>query len=385
VAWRQNGGPVVAAPLLVGDLVVVAGGAGVSALDAGSGAVGWQHEPFGAQDIGSYLSASQPFATTPVAWRDWLIVTEAFFENTYVYDLATGAVIRILPADGCPTIVGDTLLLDGLQHGTQAYRLPGWQPLWKHDNLGSLAVSPALAPHGTAYAAQGFEAQHTYGGLTAFAVATGETVFEVVDHIDRCPLAMEGGHNEDWVTFMPSHVVYAEGLVWTVAGRDHDGWATTEILGLDSATGRPLWTFRLGLDAGPDAAMVAPAASVAVTDATVYFATEQTDATESDTPTAVVHAVDIATRVVRWSTAIPGTAIGSPVLVSDLLYQATANGTVHALERLNGAQRWSIDTGTPIPEGNHTGYHEDGQPVLPADGMLYLRTAEGIVALREVP
>ena len=382
VAWRAPTGPVVAAPLLIGGLLVVAAGGRVCVLDAGTGVERWLREPFG----DAYLPSSMPpFATTPVAWRDWLIVTETVFENVYVYDAASGAVVRTLPGDGCATVVGDTLLLDGIRHGARAFRLPDWQPLWTCDNLGSLAASPALTPDGVAYAAQGFEAQHSYGGVTAFAVGTGTKVFEVADRTDRCPLATNGGHEADWISLMPSHVVFAEGLVWTVAARDHDGWMTTEVVGLDPSTGRTLWTFGLGLDADPDAEMIAPAASVSVAGATVYFATEEAGGTEShpDGRAAVVRAVDVATRAVRWSATVAGAPIGSPVLVSDLLYQATTMGTVHALERRSGAHRWSIDTGAPIPRSGGSGYHEDGQTVIPADGMLYVRTADGIVALRE--
>jgi outer membrane protein assembly factor BamB len=378
VAWRAPAdGPVVAAPLLVGGLLVVAAGGRVCALDAGTGAERWSHEPFG----DAHVPYSPPFVTAPVAWRDWLIVTEQEFENVYVYDAASGAVVRTLPGDGCATVVGDTLLLDGLRHGARALRLPDWQPLWSCDNLGSLGASPALAPNGVAYAAHGFEAQHGFGGVTAFVVATGAKVFEVADRADRCPLAAGGGHHDDWISLMPGHVAYAEGLVWAVAGRDHDGWMTAEILGLDPSTGLPRWTFGLGLDALP------AAASVSVAGATVYFATEEAGGTEphAAAPTAVVRAVDLTTRAVRWSATVSGAVIGAPVLVSDVLYQATTTGTVHALERRDGAHRWSIDTGAPIPRSPDRPYDEDGQTVVPADGMLYVRTADGIVALREAP
>jgi len=383
VAWHApTSGPVVAAPLLVGGLLVVAAGGRVYALDAGTGVERWLHEPF--DDL--HLPYSMPpFVTTPVAWRDWLILTETIFENVYVYDAVSGAVVRTLPGDGCATVVGDMLLLDGYQHGARAFQLPDWQPLWTNDNLGSLAANPALTPDGIAYAAQGFEAQHSYGGVTAFAVDTGTKVFELADRTERCPLATDGGHQADWISLMPRHVVFAEGLVWTVATRDHDGWMTTEILGLDPSTGRTLWTFGLGLDAGPDAEPVVPAASVSVAGATVYFATEEAGGAERhpNARAAVVCAVDLATRAVRWSAAVVGTPIGSPVLVSDVVYQATTMRTVHALERRNGAHRWSIDAGAPIPRSPDTGYHEDQQTIIPANGMLYVRTANGIVALGE--
>jgi outer membrane protein assembly factor BamB len=374
VAWRVPlGGPVTVTPVPAGDLLIVVAGRDLSGVDSRTGEARWRHD----------LNVPGPraaFSTAPAVWRDWLVVTESVHEHALVFEHATGALVRDEPSGGCPTVVGDVLLIDDLHHGARAIRLPTWQPSWQRDNLGSLSASPALGPDATAYAAQGFEANHIHGGLTAYAVATGEKVFEVADWTEPCPVLGEA--EDDWLALMPAHPVYAEGLVWVVAGRSHDGWGTNEILGLEPAGGRPRWSFDLGMaePGDPDSDPWVPTGSVAVAGGAVYAS-----AHASDHLPARLSCVDTRNRQPRWMAPVSGVPVGPPVLARDCVYLATSAGTLHALDRDSGAPRWSLEIGEPVPglADGADGYREASAAVLPADGIVFVRTAGGVVAIRD--
>lgn len=69
--------------------------------------------------------------------------------------------MRKLDSDGCPTVVGDLLLLHTLEEAC-AFSLPDLKPRWRtRDASGWVQTSPAISTDGIAYAALGFEANHT--------------------------------------------------------------------------------------------------------------------------------------------------------------------------------------------------------------------------------
>src|SRR6185369_15989419 len=110
--------PVMVAPVVddAGERLVVAARHQLHVVDARTGAPLWTEQ-------GSCH-------TTPAVWRDWLIAENAFDAQVVVYDLSTGDRIRILDGGGCPTVVGDLLLLDDLRDDARALRLPDFETVW---------------------------------------------------------------------------------------------------------------------------------------------------------------------------------------------------------------------------------------------------------------
>ncbi|HWB38017.1 MAG TPA: PQQ-binding-like beta-propeller repeat protein, partial [Rugosimonospora sp.] len=53
-----------------------------------------------------------------------------------------------------------------------------------------------------------------------------------------------------------------------------------------------------------------------------------------------------------WTAKLDGAVYGQPLLVGDLLYAATENDTVYALDPASGAVRWSRHVGNPVPRAD---------------------------------
>jgi polyvinyl alcohol dehydrogenase (cytochrome) len=53
-----------------------------------------------------------------------------------------------------------------------------------------------------------------------------------------------------------------------------------------------------------------------------------------------------------WKAKLDGAVFGQPLLVGDLLYAATENNTVYALDPASGTVRWSSHLGTPAPKSS---------------------------------
>jgi len=254
-----------------------------------------------------------------------------------------------------------------------------------------MRVSPAVSEEGTAYAALGFEEQHTHGGILAFDPTTGDEVFQRGDVYEGCPLG-QTEEAEDWLTFSPVHAVVGEGLVWLPRDRGHEDeghspgpWNTLEIVGLDPRTGDDRWYHRL------DPALESyEAGAVAVADGTVYFGAAlcgpPTSSMELDADT-VLHAIDIASGATRWTRVLEGLA-AAPEVDGGVVYTATGMGEVSALDAATGAVLWNADAGAKIShphafvEEPSDRYDEGGVAVLKGDEMLYVRTDTGVVALR---
>lgn len=70
------------------------------------------------------------------------------------------------------------------------------------------------------------------------------------------------------------------------------------------------------------------------------------------------------TGTARWRAHVGAEAIGAPVLADDVVYVATRDGVVHAIDAATGKERWAQDRGATSP------------PVV-ADGRLLLASEEG--------
>ncbi|MEU7900607.1 PQQ-binding-like beta-propeller repeat protein [Nonomuraea sp. NPDC049152] len=386
-AWTaRTAAPVVASPLLVnGALIVADAGGSVYCFDARTGDERWRR----ADPIEEWREHGAAFCLTPAVWNDWVFVEAA--RGLQVHDVRSGDLVRELDDDGCPTVVGNLLLVHGLNAGIRAFRLPDLMLVWSKGWSGWMRVSPAISEEGTAYAALGFEEQHTHGGLLAFDPATGEEMFHRDDAYEGCPLRQTEGA-EDWLTFSPVHPVVGEGLVWLPRDRGHSDeghdpgpWNALEIVGLDPRTGEDRWCHRL------DPTLESYAAgAVAVADGTVYFGAalcgEPTPSMELDA-TLVLHAIDIASNTTRWTRVLQGLA-AAPEVDGGVVYTATDLGEVSALDAATGDVLWAAETGAKISQPHafveepSDSYDEGGAAVLKADEMLYVRTDAGVVALR---
>jgi outer membrane protein assembly factor BamB len=318
----------------------------------------------------------------PAVGGDVLFVADTEYEGCVrIYDRHTGELVRDLPS-GCPTVVGDVLVIADLNAGVTALSLPDLTERWHNKGwTGWLGVSPAVAD-GIAYAALGFEGNHTHSGLCAYEVTSGREVFQVGDTSEECPLS--GG--EDWVLFATVHPVVAEGLVWMPLRREHeddsvherDPWFNGEVVGLDPLTGERRWHY--ALDVGEQSEI---RAAVAVADGAMFF----TAVHDGDSVRNILHSVDISTMSERWVAELSGLATGAPTFAGGHVLVATGAGTVHAFEVATGEPVWTVATGHEIVneydllEDTGSYYEEDGQAVLAGEDRVYVRTGVGIVAL----
>ncbi len=395
VAWiARTDAPVVASPVLAGDALVVADAGGtVYAFDAGTGAERWryayraydddledEHDDEGTDRDDDWICGmddDEPgVVTAPAVWDTWVFVEES--ESTgwvYVHDLRSGEVVRTIKDGGCPTVIGDTLLLHEIGAGARMLRLPELTRIWRSDEEhgeyeGWLRASPALAG-GVAYAALGYEPRRTHTGVTAFDVRTGAQAFHRAG----------GDRSGEGLSFDTAHAIVAEGLVWIPAVRYGDGddrRPGNRIVGLDPRSGETRWVFELGSPAA------AQTGAVAVSGGTVYFA-----GSAGTDPIERLYAVDVGTRRPRWSVPLPAGRVGSPVLAGGMVHLADRKGTVSAFDVRDGALVWTAETGEEIvgladlqEDESLAYYEEDGQVVLPGDDVVYVRTAAGVVALR---
>ncbi|MFC7565124.1 PQQ-binding-like beta-propeller repeat protein [Actinomadura namibiensis] len=383
-AWTApTAAPVVASPLLADDALIVAdAGGNVHSFDARTGAERWRRS----DPVEDWREHGAAFSLTPATWNGWVFVEAV--SGLHVRDARSGDLIRELD-HGCPTVVGDLLLVHTLSAGVRAFRLPELTPVWSRGWNGWMRVSPAVA-EGKAYATLGFEEQRTHGGILAFDPVTGDEVFRRYDEDESCPLR-QAGEAEDRLTFSPVHAVAGEGLVWLPRDRDHldEGhdpgpWNALEIVGLDPRTGEDRWCHRL------DPALESyEAHAVAVADGTVYFGAAlcgEAASMETDADL-VLHAVDIPSGATRWTRLLPGLA-AAPEVSGGTVYAVTDLGEVHALDAATGNAVWTAEAGAAIShphafvEEPSNSYDEGGAAVVMGDRMLYVRTDAGVVALR---
>jgi outer membrane protein assembly factor BamB len=381
--------PVVASPVLAdATLVVVDISATVYAFDAVTGAARWR------QTIREYDWDGKPETlTAPTVWNSW-VIAENGNGKCAILDLQTGEPVRTLKYGGCPTVAGDLLLLADVGE-MRAYSLPNLELQWRTNGRGWLQTSPAVSPDGIAYATLGFEPNHTHGGVDILDLNTGE----LLKHLDGSAISFpddasgqeedededeeedenDWGDDEQAIFVHQTHAVLAEGRMWMPAYREDDDW-TAQVIGLSPQTGEQVWGYV------PDPAGHNEVDSaVAVADGTVYLVEISRDHPPKQDE-ARLHAVDIDTGRVRWIRAF-GAGAGSPVVADQTVYVATRTGTVSAFDTETGDPRWTVETGEEILHPAFVDdladmYHDYGLAVLPADGMVYVRTHAGVVALR---
>ncbi|GAA2158045.1 outer membrane protein assembly factor BamB family protein [Actinomadura napierensis] len=396
----RTAAPVLCPPVLAGDALVVADIAGtVYTFDASTGETRWRVPGENAELWVQDENGEWPDVLTMAVavWRDRVFVAETedgTFEyyadlsrKVRIHDLATGELTGTVPGGGYPAVVGDTLLLYGLNSGIRVFGLPDLAPLWHAAGAtGRVQTVPAVGPDGSVHVPGGFEIEHVHGGVMRLDPLTGQ-VTDLDGNPDVDPDEMDDdfddldGEYEARDVTRAVHAVVAEGLVWMPVDRGPHPYEGA-ITGQDPRTGEIRWSHRM---------LETPAGAVAVADGTVFAAVNRRGGGGRGEPSfaKALTAIDIAGRAVRWTRPLPGTGAGSPVLADGVVYMAVREGRVLALDAASGDVRWEFDLGEPILDKEETGYfdeecayEEDAQVIVPGDGVLYVRTAAGVMSLR---
>ena len=378
IAWLAGTeSPVVAAPTLAGDTLLVATAGGfdadgaLHAFDARTGVEQWRHVYSDRSDeiqvddewIVDVDDDIPGVITSPAVWGNWIFVEE--FRTSrwiYVHELNSGKVVHTIERGGTPTVVGDLLLIHEVDAGARALRLPDLTELWRGvDCIYSddwLRARPSVGPDGAAYTGLGGD-----GGIIGFVPATGGVLFETTGTDDRM--------------IMPVRPVIASGLVWTV---DADA-----IIGLDPTTGERRRSHP------SDAWKSARSPAVADDGLILVLNRDRPGPFGDDTSIA---GIDGTSGEARWSAPLSPAlrpVVGAPVVAGDAVYVGDTEGMVHAFGTREGDARWTVDTGHAIDsvfddvlmaQADRQQLDEDAQAVLPGEDMLYVRTSAGVVALR---
>jgi outer membrane protein assembly factor BamB len=270
--------------------------------------------------------------------------------------------------------VSDGLILVVDEHGKlNALDVETGKKRWEADlTLSSYQEDPVAADGGYVFAT----AHGDVGKVLAFDAKTGTQQWEVTFGPSRHgehPIAHEGVvyfeatgpdamtaslHTADAATGAPlwefpigSHIatspILGTDLVY-VGAYDFDGPSTKtrSVFAIDTATGQVRWTYPSDLDLS---------GHFALDDAHLYFGADG----------GVVIARDAATGGPGW-TARVGQLSNSPTVVGGLVYVGNKDGQMIALNAEDGAQRWSLDVGSPILT-----------QATVSDGVVYFGTNDG--------
>ncbi|GAA3863197.1 PQQ-binding-like beta-propeller repeat protein [Streptomyces sedi] len=382
--------PVIASPRLCGKTLIVAdAGGSVYAFHALTGEERWRR----ADPVEDWREHGVPFSVTPAVWNEWLFVEAV--GGLHILDLRSGEFVGELAHHGCPTVVGNLLLVHHVSGGVRAFGLPDLAPRWSRGWTGWLRASPTVHEHELAYAVLGFEEQRTHGGLLAFDPSTGDEVFRRRDAVERCPLS-EGA--EDWLIFSSVPAVVGEGLVWLPRDRGHDEghrrenddpapWNDLEIVGLDPRTGVERRCHRLH-----SAHELYASGAIVVSDGTLYVGAalyEPPSRTEEPEESGALYAVDAASGTVRWSRRFGGAIAAAPVADGGTVYVASEQGEISALASATGRVLWNFEAGARISHPHALfereptdSYDQAGAAVVKGEETLYVRTDLGVVAFQ---
>ncbi|GAA2624781.1 hypothetical protein GCM10010399_65220 [Dactylosporangium fulvum] len=360
-----------ALPTVAGGVAYLGDAEGrVQAVDTASGGTLWQHRHELRHEDGS--AALSAVAALPAVTGD-LVFVEAG-EQVFAHDRRTGRVRWRIPeiSSHHGAVAGDVLLVLHDLHTAAAYDAATGDRRWRvasapDGGFGLLASFPMVAG-GRMFLTEGFEGNHTHGGLHAVDLDTGALLWGFHDTQLECE---RPGCEGDDLTVAPNHPVYARGLVWVVRGRwcGADGTASLELVGFDPQTGRE--HVALAEPDGVDVGDVFGAAPVFGPDL-VYCPSGQG-----------LHALDPATGHLRWSRRFAAPVVGTPLLAGRTLHLAVEGGQLHAVDAGTGESRWDLTLDEPTSwSADAPGeYDEVATPLTLAGGVLYVATDSAVLAL----
>jgi outer membrane protein assembly factor BamB len=314
IVWSVPlGGPLTnSMPALAGGRLYVADGRGnVGVFDAATGASGWTR------------SLAKP-ATSPAIEAGVLVVSAG--DGVYGLDAATGMIkwqlIASEPVLSAPAIDGGTVYV-GLPDGSlAAVDLQTGAQRWRTVVGGAITRAPSVADGLVIAGGEG-------GHLAAVRAADGTVVWRA-----------ELGPGD------PGSPAVRDGVVYASSGLGAD--AAHVLFAFSASNGAELWRFStIGGEEVYVGAIGPELAYVVSLDGNVYALRQGSVAWVHDT----------------------GAPIGSVAsLTNGILYVATSNGLMIALDATSGAERWTVSL-----EG-------DAGPAIVADGRLYVGTNVGILA-----
>jgi outer membrane protein assembly factor BamB len=214
-------------------------------------------------------------------------------------------------------------------------------------------------------------------GTFVTGVQGDDLTFPVQDEEDA---EEEWGDDERLAYFGQAHAVLAEGRVWMPAYRDDGEAWRAQVVGLDPRSGEQVWGYLPDPERDNEVD-----SSVAVSDGTLFLVEILRDVPQEE-DRARLHAVDIASGHARWVRSF-GSCAGSPVVAGSTVYVSAFDGAVSAFDARTGEARWTAEAGGKILHPcfvNDFGdqYHGHGLAVLLGDGVLYVWTDAGVVALK---
>ncbi len=228
----------------------------VCAIDVVSGGVLWQSR----HDLrhGDGSPALSSVAALPAVSAE-LVLAEAG-EQVFAHDRRTGQVRWSIPeiSSHHAVLLGEAVLVLHDLEAVAAYALSTGGRLWSsmdtvsgvpgHYGFGLLAAFGAAAD-GLIFLTEGFEGNHTHGGLHAFDVHGGALRWGFHEDFVACEHA---GCEGDQLTVAPNHAAYSRGLVWVVRERWCDGTGTSALalVGVDPRTGKEQVTLNEPDEAG---------------------------------------------------------------------------------------------------------------------------------------
>ncbi|WP_155368111.1 outer membrane protein assembly factor BamB family protein [Catellatospora vulcania] len=347
----------------------------VCAIDIVTGGLLWQSRHELRHGDGS--AARSSVAALPAVSAD-LVLAEAG-EQVFAHDRRTGQVRWSIPeiSSHHATIVGGAVVVLHDLAAVAAYELSTGAKRWSsleavggvdsHYGFGLLAAFAAVAD-GRLFLTEGFEGNHTHGGLHAFDVDSGALLWGFHETFVGCE---HPGCEGDQLDVAPYHPVYARGLVWVVRDRwcDGDGTAALTLVGFDPQTGDEQVTLEEPAEMGLGGCF----------GAAPVFGTESIYCTSGD----AVHAFEPGSGRLRWSRRFPAPVVATPLLAGQTLHLATEGGQVHAVDAATGEPRWDLALDEPtswLPTVLGE-YDEVPSPLSLTDGVLYAVTDEAVLAL----
>lgn len=247
----------------------------------------------------------------------------------YALDAPTGALLwkhdAVAPVGGAPLVGGSAVVFTDRVNRVHAVDRASGEPVWTVETGSDLPLS------------WGYEG---WDYLLPSPALSGDTVLVGSGDGHLYALSLSDGRvlwrfpTEGRIRGTPA---VRDGVVYVGSG---DGF----VYGVSLDAGREVWRFETAgtrLDAadfGFDRTQIQ--ASPAVSGGTLYVGSRD----------ASLYAVELSTRQVRWSLE-EGTAwvVASPAVIGDLVLSGRSSaGTIRAVDRTTGVERWVVQTGGPV-------------------------------------
>jgi alpha-amylase len=275
-------------------------------------------------DFGEWsFYASGPVANSPVLVGDTLYFS-TMTGTFYALDPTTQQVrwqASFPPAIfSSPAVSGDMIYFGGLDNYLHALDAITGQERWNFSTGGAIISSPAV-DNGLVFFG------NTNGTFYALNAASGEEQwhFQTSGEIISSPLVQEG------------LVVFAS--------------SDSSVYALDKIKGTKIWKFVAegGIQASPASA-----------ESTVFITSMSENLS--------AHAIDLQTGKTLWNTNF-GPVVSSPVVTDGVVYAANVQGTVAAVNAMDGTPLWTFEANSPIVSS--MGVSQDQVILGDADGWVH--------------